>query len=1087
MADRPTGTVTFLFTDIEGSTRLWEQYPQAMPGALARHDAIMREAIASEAGVVYKVIGDAFQAAFATAPAACAAALAAQRALASEAWGAVGAVPVRMALHTCAILPSDGEYRTGALNRLGRLLGAVHGGQIVLSRSTADLARESLPPGVMLRDLGERHLRDLRPEPVFQLIGPGLAIDFPPLKTLDRPRHNLPPQPTALIGREWELKNVSVLLDRPNVRLVTLTGPGGTGKTRLALQAAAELLDQFRDGVFFITLASISDAALVAPALAQALSVKEASDRSIVERIKEYLSDREMLLVLDNFEQVLDAALLVRQLLDSAPELKILVTSRSTLRLAGEHEFAVPPLALPDRAHLPPIERLLHYESIRLFVERTQEIRPSFALDAENAAAVVEVCHRLDGLPLAIELAAARSRLFAPQALLERLRRPLDLLTNGPRDTPMRHQTLRATIDWSYALLTPYEQAIFTQLAVFTSGCTLVAAESVISLPDVPHAGILDELEALLEQHLLQLVELPGEEPRLTMLETIREYALDRLQASSQMPALSRRHAEYYLGLAEQAATKLQGAEQGAWLRRLEADHDNLRAALEWCQQAEPELALRLACALWRFWEMHSHMSAGRAWLRDTLAANSGAPAALRARAHHGAGMLAFMQGDYSAAAMALEVAHAVFIELGDREGLASVACSMGIVAWFQGDQAAALAQLMYSVELYRAIVHTWGTADALHYLGHVVLEQGDTARASEIFAESLELFRITGDQRNIALPLKDLGLIASQQGDYVTARARYEESLALSRAVEDSWHSGDTLQRLGDLARLEGDYTQAAALYTESLELWRQLGNQAGIAEALNLLGEVAHLQRNYAQAKTFYESSLALQRVIGSKRVIAGVLHNLGKVAQHQHDYERASSLYGESLALNREISYVPGLADCLIGLAAVAIAHRQAEHAARLLSAAGPHLGAMRGFMPLADRANYDQTLAEARELLGEHQFARVWEAARGLTLEQAIASALASALAPAQHAKEVAAAHLAETQPAPLANTADLTAREIDVLRLVAQGLTDAQVAERLVISPRTVNAHLRSIYSKLGVTTRTAAAHFAATHQLSWPS
>jgi len=1009
----------------------------------------------------------------------------------------IGALRVRMAMHTCAVLPTDSDYRTGALNRLGRLLGAVHGGQIVLSRSTADLAREALPPDVMLRDLGERHLRDLRPEPVFQLAAPDLTIDFPPLKTLDRPRHNLPPQPTALIGREWELKNIGVLLERPNVRLVTLTGPGGTGKTRLALQAAAELLDQFRDGAFFVALAPIRDAALVAPTLAQTLSVKEASDRSIVERIKEYLSDRQMLLVIDNFEQVIDAALLVRELLDSAPELKILVTSRSALRLASEHEFAVPPLTLPDRAHLPAIERLLHYESIQLFVERTQAIRPTFALDAENAAAVAEICHRLDGLPLAIELAAARSRLFAPLALLERLRRPLDLLTSGPRDAPTRHQTLRATIDWSYALLSPHEQAIFTQLAVFASGCTVAAAEAVCGdkatkrqgdketeqdrSPCLPvSVSVLDGLAALLEQNLLRLVEPAGEEPRLTMLEMIREYALDQLLASDQMPALRRRHAEYYLALAEQAATKLQGAEQGAWLRRLEADHENLRAALEWCRQTEPELALRLACALWRFWEMHSHLSAGRAWLRDTLAANSGAPAALRAHAHHGAGLLANMQGDYPAATAALEAAHALFTELGDREGLAAVACSMGFVVWFQGEMAAAQAQLTRSAELYRAIGHTWGTADALHYLGHVVLDQGDTAGASALFAESLELFRITGDQRNIALPLKDIGLIAAEyQGDYATARALYEESLALSRAVNDTWHSSNTLRRLGVLARQQGDYTQAATLYTESLELWRQLGNQVNIAETLIFLGEVAYLQQNYAQATAFYQSSLALQRTIGNKREIAAVLHNLGKVAQYECDYERAAGLYTESLALNHELGYAPGLADCLVGLAAVAIRNGDPEHAARLLRAAGPHQGAMRSWGQPADCAHYEQTLAAARELLGERQFERVWDAAQNLTLEQAITAVLV----PEQHAKAVAVPQPAEAPAAPPSSTAELTARETAVLRLVAQGLTDAQVAERLVISPRTVNAHLRSIYSKLGVTTRTAAAHFATTHQL----
>jgi DNA-binding NarL/FixJ family response regulator len=347
------------------------------------------------------------------------------------------------------------------------------------------------------------------------------------------------------------------------------------------------------------------------------------------------------------------------------------------------------------------------------------------------------------------------------------------------------------------------------------------------------------------------------------------------------------------------------------------------------------------------------------------------------------------------------------------------------------------------------------------------------------MFAESLALFRATGDQRNIALPLKDFGLIASQQGDYVTARARYEESLALSRAVKDNWHSGDTLQRLGDLARLAGDYGQATMLYAESLELWRQIGNQGGSAEALNLLGEVAHLQQNYVQATAYYQSSLDLLRMIGSKRVIAGVLHNLGKVAQYQRDYERAVALYTESLTLNRELGYEPGLADCLAGFAAVAIAGGQAEHAARLLAAAESHLDAMRGFMPLADRSNYEQALAAARELLGERQFMHTWDAARGLTLEQAIALALG----PQQQAREVASPQPSVAPPVILTNTADLTAREIDVLRLVAQGLTDAQVAERLVISPRTVNAHLRSIYSKLGVTTRTAAAHFATTHQL----
>jgi predicted ATPase/class 3 adenylate cyclase len=649
----PSGTVTFLFTDIEGSTRLWEQHPQLMQDALARHDAILRQAIAAQAGVVYNVIGDAFQAAFTTAPAACATALAAQHGLAHEAWGLVGAVPVRMALHTCTAVPSEGDYRTGALNRLGRLLGAIHGGQIVLSQSTADLAREMLPPNVKLRDLGEHHLRDLSPEPVFQLLVPDLPNDFPPLKTLDRPRHNLPAQPNVLIGRAHEVAAARERLLRDDLRLLTLTGPGGTGKTRLALQIAAELLDDFTHGVCFVPLASIHDPTRVVRDIAQALGIKETGAQSLIASLNHELHDKQKLLLLDNFEQVLDAAPVVAELLADCPGLKALITSRAPLHVYAEHEFPVPPLALPPRPPHPaaasptmrerdplPLRSLAwerpalsvveaglrgegdptQYAAVALFIARAQAVKPDFQVTNANVLTVVEICHRLDGLPLSIELAAARCKLFPPEALLARLSHRLMLLTGGPRERTARQQTLRGAIGWSYDLLDKGEQILFRRLAVFEGSFTLNAAETVCGGWDSgvgswgadaaapapisqPPTSILNGLVALADNSLLREDEGPDDEPYFTMLETIREYALERLAASGEAEQLQQQHAAYYVALAEQVERGLAGQQQALWLARLKIEHDNLRAALHWAiQRGEEQVATRLSGVLWQFW-----------------------------------------------------------------------------------------------------------------------------------------------------------------------------------------------------------------------------------------------------------------------------------------------------------------------------------------------------------------------------------------------------------------------------------------------------------------------------------------------------
>src|ERR671910_193422 len=554
MSSLPTGTVTFLFTDIEGSTAMWERSPQAMQRALARHDEILRRAIEERGGNVFKTVGDAFCCAFWTATDALDAALEIQRTLFDEKWQETGPLMVRMALHTGAAEERDGDYFGPPVNRVARLLSAAHGGQVLLSLPAQELVRDQLPAGTSLRDLGEHSLKDLfRPERVFQLVSLDLPSVFPPLRTLDAYRNNLPLQPTPLIGREKEIAEVCDLLSHDETRLLTLTGPGGTGKTRLALQAAADLLDDFPDGTFFAPLATLTEAELLIPAVAETLGVKETGEQPLDETLKDYLGERRLLLVLDNFEQVLEAAPAVTELLAVTPDLKVLVTSRAPLRLYGEKDYAVPPLSIPDVRHLPDLKTLSQYEAVRLFIERAKSTKVDFEVTDESAPAVAEICVRLDGLPLAIELAAARIKMLPPRAMLQRLSSRLKLLTGGARDLPERQRTLRGAIEWSFALLDEGERTLFGRLAVFSGGRTLEAIEAICDAEGDLPVDTFDGVSSLVDKSLLRQEEGPGGEPRFVMLETVHEFAREKLQESGEAEQIKRAHAQYFLTLAEEA------------------------------------------------------------------------------------------------------------------------------------------------------------------------------------------------------------------------------------------------------------------------------------------------------------------------------------------------------------------------------------------------------------------------------------------------------------------------------------------------------------------------------------------------------
>jgi predicted ATPase/class 3 adenylate cyclase len=838
----PTGTVTFLFTDLEGQTPLWERHPEAMRAALARHDALLRAAVLAHDGCVVKATGDGLHAVFALAPDALAAALAAQRDLAAQDWGLSGPLRARMGLHSGACEERDGDYFGPAVNRAARVMQAAHGGQVLLSQVAAGLVRDGPSTGMDLRDLGEHLLKDLRePERLFQAVASGLPDRFPPPRALGARAPDIPVQLTSFVGREREVAEVARLLKE--ARLVTLTGPGGSGKTRLALRAAVECAGAFPDGVVFVDLAPVRDPGLVVSAVAGALGVREVGVEPLLGTLERFLRGRTTLLVLDNFEQVLAGAPAVSALLGAGPRVAALVTSRAPLRLSGEHELAVPPLALPDRAGHPPLDQVAGCEAVRLFAERARAVRADFALTAENAPAVLEICRRLDGLPLAIELAAARVRTLPPPALLARLDRRLPLLISGPRDAPARQRTLRDTIDWSYELLTAAEQALFRRLGVFVGGCTLEAA---VSGEGVGETAVLDGLEALVQHSLVRQEEVGGE-PRFALLETVREYALERLLASGGAEESRRRHAGVYLALAERAESRLHGPEQMAWLAVLELERGNVQAALAWCLERAPELALRLVGALYWFWHLHSHLRDGRAWLEAVLARTDGAGrTAGRARALQGLGQLVHYHGEphLPVARAQLEESVAIWRELGDRRGLADALVYLGIVAGHQGDRAVGRAAPEESVALWRAIGDDWGLGTALWALGtnHVLdrVVGADDALAEPLLEESVALLRRAGDSWALAGPLYYLAVVAHRRGDRRLARERYEEAAALLRHIGDKWRIAVSVSGLGRVALETGDRRAATAAHREALRCAHDLGHARHVSNCLEELALV-------------------------------------------------------------------------------------------------------------------------------------------------------------------------------------------------------------------------------------------------------
>ena len=816
------------------------------------------------------------------------------------------------------------------------------------------------------------------------------------------PLWKVPTTFTTLVGREQDVAAIEAMLIRPEVRLLTLLGTGGIGKSRLALQVARRMRSFFADGVCFTGLASTSDPTLIPLIIEETLGIQQSVNLSIFKQVEFFLRDKHLLLILDNFEQVVTAAPLIEDLLTACPLLKIVVTSRAVLHLQAEYEYPVAPLTLPDLEQSPTSEDLAHSAAIALFVQRAQAVLPNFRLTQANAHTIAEICMQLDGLPLAIELAAARSRLLPLQALLARLSRRFEVLTGGAQTLPARQQTLRNTLKWSYDLLDANEQQLFRRLAVFVGGWTLEAVEAlgnaVHEMQDA--VAILNGMASLIDKSLVLQVEKEGTEPRFEMLRTVREYGLDCLREYGEEEHIQRVHAGYYLALAVEAEPHLRGEQQLLWLRRLDREQGNLRAALGWLiAHEEVEKALRFCVALWRFWQIRGYLSEGRRWLKAVLALpGTGARPAMRARALSAAGELAGVQGDWREA--------------------------------------------------------------------HLLI------------SESVALYRELGDDSGLVLPLSTLGWVLVKQGDPAAGILLMEESIVLCRKLGLKWELSNVLFWLAYNSYLQGELAQVTALTQESLALARELGDKTLIARALNNLGYTIWLQGDPVRATALAEEGLMLFRELGDKALITSALETLGSIALSQDDLERAIACFTEGLSVAQELGNQTFIAWHLMGLARMAVAQAQLKRAARLFGATEVRYDVNKELNP-NQRDDYERMISSVRAQLGEQAFAAAWSEGHTMTLEQILAAtepvSMSEPFLPAGPSP-IIVTH-APTYPD------DLTAREVEVLRLLAQGRTDAQIAEHLVISRRTVNTHLTSIYRKIQVSSRSAATRYAVDRKL----
>ena len=985
----PTGVVTFLFTDIEGSTRLSQEYPDTIQLALEKHHSILQDAINSNHGFVFLTVGDAICCAFENTDDAVRSAVEIQTNLANEKWDDAE-IRIRIGIHSGKAEWNGKDYMGYiTLARAARVMSAAYGGQILVSGDACEYAKEKNQKNISFRDLGQRRLKDLKqPVKLYQVVAEGLREDFPPLNTLDARPNNLPVQLTSFIGREAEMKQVKNLLRQTH--LLTLTGTGGSGKTRISLQVGADVIDSYANGVWFVELAALTEPALLANTIVKTLSVLEQPKITVEELLINYLNDKEMLLIFDNCEHLIEAvADLTHKMLMKSPGLRIIATSREALRCEGEQTHRVLPLECPDPNDNESPEKLSRYESVRLFIETALAVNQNFRLNNDNAPALAKICFQLDGIPLAIELAAARTNALSVEQIYQRLDDRFRLLTGGKRTSLPRQQTLKALIDWSYELLTENERLMWQRLSVFTGGWTLEAAETICPDEKISKNEILNLLTGLTEKSIIVYDE---SRDRYRMLETIKQYGKEKLSDEND---IFLKHLSYFTELSEKAMPELQKENLKFWLDILEADHSNLVAAIDWSlHNKNAEKGARVAAALGEFWDTMGHYSTGIRIIESIMESTDTPDRLLISRILYWIGIYEMSQGHNEQARKYADRSLDLGKDIGDKRAIANGMNILGQIESKKGNYEHAKMYYKENLAIIKEIGDKNGFAHSLRNLGNEAYNKGEYDQAKIYYKESLAISKEHGNKRSIAASEFNLGNIANNQGDFEQAKQHFEESLAIGKEIGIRFLIAKSMNHLANVLTNQGDYKQAVKYHQESLNLYEEIGIKDGIALSMIHLGDVLCLQGECERAEKYLSRSMTLYREIGDRRGIANSTYFMGNLYFNQEKYEQAKNLYKESLSICNGINYKLGVADIMNSLGILSYIQGRYELSVKLLSASEKILESMGSILVLGEQLKKDETIKKLHEQLSDEDFNKYWEEGKNLTPQEACKMAIDS---------------------------------------------------------------------------------------------